>query len=134
MIEHPAYELRLPFPPSVNNLFSTGVRRGKIARWPSRKYEAWRAEAYKLIAAERLPKIIGPVSVTINLTPPNRVRRDIDNFNKPLLDALVQMHVLEDDSLVEDLNCSWNRKGGEPGAFISIRAHEKQKSHQEFYS
>jgi crossover junction endodeoxyribonuclease RusA len=48
-------------------------------------------------------KIDCSCAVNIFVYPPDRRRRDLDNFLKSLLDALVYSKVLEDDSLIDDL-------------------------------
>ncbi len=45
-----------------------------------------------------------PVVVTLTFAFRDKRRRDIDNFVKPLLDALVKAGVMEDDKLVDMLH------------------------------
>lgn len=92
----------LPTPPSVNNLFATYGQR----RVTTERYLRWRGEADKLVMIQREGQalIAPPVAVIITL-PRERRKRDIDNFNKAILDCLVRMHILPDDSdiIVTDL-------------------------------
>jgi crossover junction endodeoxyribonuclease RusA len=44
-----------------------------------------------------------PVSIRLELHPPDARRRDIDNILKSLFDSLVFARVIEDDSLVHQL-------------------------------
>ncbi len=44
-----------------------------------------------------------PLYVEVVLYPPDKRRRDLDNYMKPLLDALTHAQVWEDDSLVDQL-------------------------------
>ena len=48
--------------------------------------------------AQRPKKHLGPVSIGIELGPPDRRSFDIDNRSKALLDLLVMCHVIEADS------------------------------------
>lgn len=115
-----SYTIWLPFPPSVNNLFSQGIVRGKVRRFPSKKYKAWRHEALVRIKAARLPSMAGHVAIRIGLTPPSSARRDVDNYAKAILDALVEARVIADDSQVQKLLCTWVHDGDQPGAVIEF--------------
>jgi crossover junction endodeoxyribonuclease RusA len=109
----------LPFPPSVNNLFST-AKHGK--RFITPRYKKWRAEALQLIMVARIKQISGHVNVRVALSPPTKARRDVDNYSKALLDALVAGHVLAYDSQVQELTSRWDRDRDRIGAFIEIDA------------
>ena len=110
----------LPFPVSTNNLFSQGVVNGKVRRFPSKKYKSWRREAIIRIKTARLPSLAGKVAVRIRLTPPSAARRDVDNYAKACLDALVEARVLGDDSQVQKLLSVWDHEASTPGAVIEI--------------
>jgi crossover junction endodeoxyribonuclease RusA len=90
----------LPFPPSVNNLFAQGVVKGKVRRFPSKTYKAWRKQALLHIMAARIRRFEEPVVVKLELTPRDNRPRDADNYSKAVLDALVAARVLPDDSNV----------------------------------
>ena len=55
--------------------------------------------------AEQLPgyTVDEPVLMEVYLHPPDVRKRDLDNYMKGLLDALVQAGILEDDSLIDQL-------------------------------
>lgn len=118
--------LWLPFPPTVNNLFSQAQMRSKktgkmvTRRFPSKSYKAWQKQALVLIKVARLAPYAGPVAIRITLTPPSSARRDVDNYSKAILDALVEMRVLADDSQVQKLLAAWDHAGEKPGAIIEI--------------
>ena len=108
----------LPFPPSTNGLLRNVPGRGRVR---TKRYQTWaRAAGNELIsqrASWNTKGIKGPVSVEINLGRP-RVRRDIDNCAKAVLDLLVECRVIEDDSHVERLEIDWR---GEDGALVTVR-------------
>lgn len=91
-------ELTLPWPPSINTYWR---RHGHIIHVSNagKKYN-------KLVVAVvrgRKP-FKGSMSVTINLYPPDKRRRDIDNSIKVLLDCLTKARVWLDDSQIEELH------------------------------
>lgn len=115
-----AHAIWLPFPPSVNNLFSQGMVKGRMRRFPSRKYKSWRKAAWVYIKSTRPPTFDGPVAVRITLTPPSSARRDVDNYSKAILDALVETRVLRDDSQVQALLSVWKHDASKPGALVEV--------------
>jgi len=60
--------------------------------------KAWLGEAILLLRATRV-RFDGPVKVSMFLSPPDRRRRDGDNLEKAVMDALVKAGVIQDDSL-----------------------------------
>jgi Holliday junction resolvase RusA-like endonuclease len=83
----------LPMPPSLNEAFANfGNRRIKTD-----KYRAWRKEATQLLKlVHKANPAPVPCRITIALNP--RLRYDLDNRIKPVLDALVSCRILVDDS------------------------------------
>ena len=97
----PVCRLLLPIPPSVNNLFVNKRTGGRVK---AAAYKAWLAEAWWEIKLQRPPH--HPPLVTclrVLIEAPLGQNRDLDNALKPILDALVKMGVIADDSLVDDL-------------------------------
>lgn len=117
----------LPFPPSANNLFAHGAvmgRHGKpvTRRFVSKRYREWRRHAELLIVGARLRPVVGAeAAVTIAITPPDKRRRDRDNYRKAILDALVRCHVLPDDHIVDSAPVEWCRAHA-VGAVVTISA------------
>lgn len=103
-------KLTLPFPPSVNTYWrapNKGPLAGRhLVSAAGRKYQS---EACAAIVEQlrRLPKpSTTPAAVSITLFPPDQRRRDLDNYNKALFDALTHAGVWEDDSQVK--KCWWS--------------------------
>lgn len=89
--------IRIPFPPSVNHYyqrFRNHVTIGKRGR-------EYRNSVVELLGPMTPRK--GRLAVVLVLCPPDRRRRDIDNFQKGLFDALTKAGVWEDDSQVDFL-------------------------------
>lgn len=110
--------LRVPTPPSANNLFTNAVsgRAHGAGRVKGKKYRAWLHEAGWEIKRALPPYFTSPVAVLIECDLPRQ--RDVDNAIKPLLDLLVYVQVLKDDSLVDDLRIV--RRGEAKVATISL--------------
>ena len=101
MPDEPVCRLLLPVPPSTNNLFRTAASR----RVRTAAYNAWRDAAGWEIKLQRPPALHPPLRTCLRvlIQAPLGQNRDIDNAIKPLLDVLVKMGVIADDSLVDDL-------------------------------
>lgn len=90
----------LPWPPSVNTYWRRAGHRMHISH-QGREYRGNVAAACAMQATDRLGA--ARVRLTITAHPPDRRRRDLDNLNKAVLDALVFARVFDDDSQVDDL-------------------------------
>jgi len=92
----------LPYPPSVNHYWRRVGARTLI----SRQGRAFRDSVCSLLALRRLHPLEGWLKVHLQFFPPDRRRRDVDNIQKPVLDALQHAGVYHDDfqivSLVTD--------------------------------
>ena len=104
-------KLVLPFPPSVNTYWRAPNKGPLTGRHLiSAKGRAYQNAACAAIVEQlrRLPKPIStPAAVEIILFPPDARRRDIDNYNKALFDALTHAGVWEDDSQVKRMLVEW---------------------------
>ncbi len=89
-------EFDLPYPPSVNHYWRRVGPRTLI----SRGGRAFRQAVCSILAAEEREPLAGPLEVSILLFPPDHRRRDIDNVQKALLDALQHAGVYRDDSQI----------------------------------
>ena len=93
------YEFYLPFPPTNNNYY-TIARNRKVL---SKKGREYKSEAVNAIIEQRLndKRISGSIGITLVLNPPCNRRRDLDNFEKPLLDAITESGLWGDDSQID---------------------------------
>lgn len=89
----------LPYPPSVNHYWRRVGWRTLISR-EGRRY---RKEVVALLAAQRARPLNGRLFVRVTVFPPDGRRRDLDNVQKALLDALQQGGAFHDDSQIEEL-------------------------------
>ncbi len=89
-------EFQLPYPPSVNHYWRRVGARTLI----SRGGRAFRQTVCALLAARGVRPLSGPLLVEVLIHPPDRRRRDIDNVQKALLDALQHGGAYSDDSQI----------------------------------
>lgn len=95
-----SYTYRLPWPPSVNCY----IRRGNNRSYMTKQGKAFRGEVCDTILGEETwGQLRGRLAASIELTPPDRRKRDIDNHIKAVLDALMHAGVFVDDSQIDKL-------------------------------
>lgn len=110
--------LDLPFPNSTNTHWRTAGRRHYVSPKGVNFRNLVRLEVQRLDV--KAPS--GRLNVGVMLYPPDKRKRDIDNFGaKSLLDALTHSGVIEDDSLIDRLVIERGAivKGGMCRVFIS---------------
>ena len=111
------YKVELPWPVSANRYWR---RAGKVIH-TSNEARQYRRDVAMLV---RDAPCFGRarIGVAIVVFPPDNRRRDLDNLQKVLLDALQHAGVFEDDSQVDDL---WIVRGNvrkpDGAAFVAIR-------------
>lgn len=93
-------EVELPFPPSVNHYYRRVGPRTLI----SREGRRFRERVCAILAGLGIGSLDGTLHLEIEVYPPDRQRRDIDNVQKALLDALQHGGLYTDDSQIKKLN------------------------------
>ena len=106
-----AITIRLPFPPSVNDMFLNNRGRGK-GRIPSSAYRAWKEEAGWMLKAQHIKPHIGSFRLVIQLD--DRRNGDCDNRVKPLCDFLVTQGIIQGDQkkYMRGLSVDWSTVEG----------------------
>ena len=93
--------LNLPYPPSANRYIRHVGYRSLI----SREGRTFRKNVCALLAGagggSRKPPAGGRIALLMDAYPPDRRKRDLDNLQKPTLDALQHAGVYLDDSQVD---------------------------------
>jgi crossover junction endodeoxyribonuclease RusA len=89
----------LPFPPSVNHYWRRVGPRTLISRGGRR----YRDAVARVLAARGAASLAGRLSVHVIACPPDRRRRDLDNLQKALLDAMQHGGAYMDDSQIDRL-------------------------------
>lgn len=109
-----AFVIDLPFPPSVNHYYRRVGPRTLI----SREGRIFRQKVCALLAAAGVRPIEGALHVAITAHPPDRRRRDLDNLQKSLLDALQHGGAYHDDSAIDRLEIE--RHAVVPGGRVRV--------------
>lgn len=112
-------QLRLPYPPSVNSYWRhIKSKSGGHRTITSRKGRQYREDVIAATWDHRLPEpLVGPLSVSLWMYPPDERRRDLDNVQKPIWDALSAAGFYEDDSQIVE-NHSYKREIKKNGLVI----------------
>lgn len=108
--------LDLPWPPSANHF--QGQKFGK--RFLSAKTKAFRLRVSEEVAKSNLAPLTQALEVFLALYPPDKRKRDIDNYIKQTFDALQHAGVFEDDSQINKLTVIKHKpiKGGKCAVVI----------------
>jgi crossover junction endodeoxyribonuclease RusA len=113
--------LELPFPPSVNHYWGSRIvgsgKKRFLQRYIAEPGKKFRRATLETCLVLNPGKLSGPLSATVDLYPPCNRRRDVDNYNKGLLDALGEAGLYEDDSQIIDLRIRMHPKKP-PGCVI----------------
>jgi len=89
-------QVELPYPPSVNHYYRRVGPRTLI----SREGRTYRDRVASLLTALGVRPLAGPLRMRIDVYPPDNRRRDLDNLQKSLWDALQHGGAYHDDSQV----------------------------------
>ena len=92
--------LELPYPPTVNHYW----RHNRGMTHISTAGKAYRANVQAVCKQQRVKILTGRLEVRIDVYPPDKRRRDLDNVLKSLLDSLAHGGVYEDDSQIDRLD------------------------------
>lgn len=96
--------ITLPFPPSTNSYYRNVRVGNKQFTKISERGRQYKTECFWLLKQQRAcNKLSHSLRVTITLHPPDAKRRDLDNFNKALLDVMTHAGVYLDDSQIDHL-------------------------------
>ena len=108
--------IELPWPPSVNHYYRRVGHRTLISR-EGRKY---RNEVCAILRDLHLHPLDGELAMTVDAYPPDKRRRDLDNIQKSLWDALQHGGAYIDDSQIKDFECHM-RKPYRPDGKVIVR-------------
>lgn len=112
--------LRLPIPPSVNSAYANIPGVGRIA---SKRLKNWKREAGWQILIQKPTRVHGPYNLTI--TVPKRMKGDLDNRLKGIIDLLCELRITPDDSQMHGVTI---RRGDVTEMEIEIEAASARKT------
>ncbi|MGE0378964.1 MAG: RusA family crossover junction endodeoxyribonuclease [Planctomycetaceae bacterium] len=120
-------ELRfvLPFPPSVNRYYRHVGPRTLLSR-DGRNY---RQAVIALLAGRVRQPLLSELEVELDLYPPDRRRRDWDNFQKGIWDSIQHAGVYHDDSQIKQAVVRMHNPDGDPRAEVLIHPKEPNSCH-----
>ena len=108
--------LDLPYPPSVNHYFNYYQGRPVL----SKDARTYRHKVRRIAIEQGIKPMMGPLSVHIDIYPPDKRRRDIDNCFKSVLDALQNAGVFWDDSQIVVLHAIKHPPNHEGHVVVSV--------------
>ena len=95
------FSISIPVPPSVNHMHKSG--RGY--RYSTAEYRNWqRSAGWEVLRQKPVP--LTACRYEVELTLPAKLRGDIDNRIKPVLDLLVKLGVVPDDRFCASVRAS----------------------------
>lgn len=94
--------LSLPYPPTVNHYYRHVGYKTLISE-AGREYRKTIAKLVLTADRSKLP-LAGDLEMTIEVYPPDKRRRDLDNILKSLFDALEKARVYNNDSQIAKLH------------------------------
>lgn len=114
--------LSLPYPPSGNH----ATRHAGGRHYSTDAVKQYHHQVATLAMAQGAARTIKePVSVTVEVYPPDNRRRDLDNVWKTAGDALTKAGVWADDSLIDELRLV--RMEPRPGGMVIVSIEETAK-------
>jgi crossover junction endodeoxyribonuclease RusA len=111
-------ELTLPWPPSTNHYWKSFKGRVVIST-EGRLYR--KAIIDQVIIQSGVRRFEKDLRIEIEVFPPDKRRRDIDNLLKSLLDSLTHAQVWIDDSQISDLRIFRNKQ---IAGMVKVRVYE----------
>lgn len=108
--------LELPWPPTVNTYWRRVVVGRSVRTLISKRGRQYATKVAAIVRKAGKGTIRRRCAVTIEVYPPDRRRRDLDNLLKAPLDALVKAGALEDDSLIDWIQVERKQVVDPPGA------------------
>ena len=109
-------KLSLPWPPTVNSY----LKPFKSRLIKTKKHREYHANCYAIVS-KFLP-FDGELHVELLLSPPDKRRRDIDNYNKAVLDVM-KGHLYHDDSQIKRLDIFMCDKVEGGMVWVSVTPH-----------
>lgn len=97
--------LSVPFPPTVNQYRAAVIVKGNPRLITTKKGRQYREHLIQTLFSQRANarRFEGRLRVKIDMYPPDRRKRDLDNYIKPILDGITAAGIWDDDSQIDEL-------------------------------
>lgn len=92
-------EKELPYPPTINHYYGRTKHGSLYINQKGKSYRA--AVQYNM---RKVRPIEGKIKLHVDVFPPDKRRRDMDNLNKCLLDSLQSSGIIKDDYDIDQLS------------------------------
>lgn len=92
--------LNLPFPPSANAY----MRHSMGMHFPSVQAKRFARNVANIVTKAEITPLAGRLTVQMTLLAPTAAKRDIDNYAKPTIDALMHAGCFTDDEQIDELH------------------------------
>lgn len=118
-------ELRLPWPPSNNRMHRRVLVHGRpvtlLSKAGRQYYHAVADAVIEQLTGKPIPNLhAGRLCVSLDVWPPDRRRRDLDNVFKAVLDGCTKAGIWADDEQIDELTI---RRGAvTKGGAVMLRA------------
>lgn len=107
-------------PVSVNAMYRNVKGRGRVK---SQRYNTWLNAVGWQVKSQSPEPVAGNVEVSLFCKKQNRRKRDIDNCIKAVLDMLVNLGLIEDDSKVIKVSAEWTQNPNISGTLVMFGPH-----------
>jgi len=108
--------IEMPWPPSVNHYYRRVGNRILI----SREGQKYRTEICEILSYLHVRPLDGELAMTIYAYPPDKRRRNLDNIQKSLRDAMQHGGAYHDESQIKDFECHM-REPNRPNGRVIVR-------------
>jgi len=113
-------------PPTFNRVWRHMARGHRAIVYMSKEGKAFKEMIAERVSTLGIPKhFTGPVRVDITLTMPTKIRRDIDNFAKIILDSFNNL-IYADDNQVECLHMEKRYEKGVSHTTIEVKGYDER--------
>jgi len=113
-------EIELPYPLSVNHYYQR-TKKGMMIKPDGKVY---RNIVHLLLLSNGVKPIKGNIHMIVDVYPPDNRKRDIDNIQKCLWDALQHGGAFHDDSQIKDFECHMH-ESLPPNGKVVVKLEEK---------
>lgn len=109
--------------PSGKNQQQIVMVRGRVMKFPNKRFKLWRADAAGQVALQQpgATGIAAPCRMVVKYTPGDRLRRDVSGILDAIFHLLEHVGVVENDYFIQDVDWeSLPLDRAAPGAVLTL--------------